>query len=584
MPSLEPRLFDTLAEVRPRRIRGERNVQDESLIDLATDAIFAHVQAERELAERFPNATWTFNPAHAAVTVHLGETSHDFPAQFIATIDQTAGMWTWAWQEAIGVSDAVLQLARRVREVGEQRAIAPLTTPQVQLHETASLPLQLAAQILSDASHWLRIETEPGKLAVLSVAAGELETPGANALVDIVMSGVALQISDRHRAAFEAYLKQLGAASETFDENGMRVSVADGTVIATFDAEGRILSINREQDAVDQRSARESTERMVAEFELDDESPFGPSPFVFASTPINAPQLDEPAENDADEPAFTATDIFGVVDAQPAVSNPAATPAAPPAPMAAPAAPPSAPDPVSPSSAPAPMSQPAMPGLPELPPLPQYPVSGQQRPPQQPQQQGPPQQSAPGQQRPSQQSAPGQQRPPQQFFQPPGQQPGPQQFDQPQQQWSQPRPAAPFQAAPFQPAPGQPGQSGVFPAAPSQPTPGQRPWQSQQPQQQVPGQQAPGQQVPGPQQRFNQSYPPQQPPRQAPWPPQQAGQQAGPQQQAGQQQRAPWAQQQPGPQQQTWPQQQPGQARPQQQPQNPYGPFGQQPPPPYQPH
>ena len=559
-------------------------MQDESLIDLATDAIFAHVQAERELAERFPNATWTFNPAHAAVTVHLGETSHDFPAQFIATIDQTAGMWTWAWQEAIGVSDAVLQLARRVREVGEQRAIAPLTTPQVQLHETASLPLQLAAQILSDASHWLRIETEPGKLAVLSVAAGELETPGANALVDIVMSGVALQISDRHRAAFEAYLKQLGAASETFDENGMRVSVADGTVIATFDAEGRILSINREQDAVDQRSARESTERMVAEFELDDESPFGPSPFVFASTPINAPQLDEPAENDADEPAFTATDIFGVVDAQPAVSNPAATPAAPPAPMAAPAAPPSAPDPVSPSSAPAPMSQPAMPGLPELPPLPQYPVSGQQRPPQQPQQQGPPQQSAPGQQRPSQQSAPGQQRPPQQFFQPPGQQPGPQQFDQPQQQWSQPRPAAPFQAAPFQPAPGQPGQSGVFPAAPSQPTPGQRPWQSQQPQQQVPGQQAPGQQVPGPQQRFNQSYPPQQPPRQAPWPPQQAGQQAGPQQQAGQQQRAPWAQQQPGPQQQTWPQQQPGQARPQQQPQNPYGPFGQQPPPPYQPH
>ena len=559
-------------------------MQDESLIDLATDAIFAHVQAERELAERFPNATWTFNPAHAAVTVHLGETSHDFPAQFIATIDQTAGMWTWAWQEAIGVSDAVLQLARRVREVGEQRAIAPLTTPQVQLHETASLPLQLAAQSLSDASHWLRIETEPGKLAVLSVAAGELETPGANALVDIVMSGVALQISDRHRAAFEAYLKQLGAASETFDENGMRVSVADGTVIATFDAEGRILSINREQDAVDQRSARESTERMVAEFELDDESPFGPSPFVFASTPINAPQLDEPAENDTDEPAFTATDIFGVADAQPAVSGPAATPTAPPAP---PAASPSAPEPVSPPSAPAPVSQPAMPGLPELPPLPQYPVSGQQRPPQQPQQQGPPQQ--PQQQGPPQQSVPGQQRPPQQFFQPPGQQPGPQQFDQPQQQWSQPRPPAPFQPAPFQPAPFQP--------APGQP--GQRPWQSQQPQQQAPGQQAPGQQVPGPQQRFNQPYPPQQPPRQAPWPPQQAGPQQQtpwPQQQAGHQQQAPWAQQQPGPQQQTWPQQQagqqqqagpqqqPGQARPQQHPQNPYGPFGQQPPPPYQPH
>lgn len=571
MPSLEPRLFDTLAEVRPRRIRGERNVQDESLIDLATDAIFAHVQAERELAERFPDAIWTFNPAHAAVTVHLGETSHDFPAQFIATIDQTAGMWTWAWQEAIGVSDAVLQLARRVREVGEQRAIAPLTTPQVQLHETASLPLQLAAQSLSDASHWLRIETEPGKLAVLSVAAGELETPGANALVDIVMSGVALQISDRHRAAFGAYLKQLGAASETFDENGMRVSVADGTVIATFDAEGRILSINREQDAVDQRSARESTERMVAEFELDDESPFGPSPFVFASTPINAPQLDEPAENDADEPAFTATDIFGVVDAQPAVSNPTATPPAPPA------APPSAPEPVSPPSAPAPVSQPAMPGLPELPPLPQHPGSGQQRPPQEPQ-------------------LPQQQRQPQQFFQPPGSQspsqqpagprpqPGQQQFDQPPQQWSQPRPPAPFQAAPFQPAPGQPGQPGAFQAAPSQPTPGQQSWppqqswQSQQPQQQVPGQQAPGQQVPGPQQRFNQPYPPQQPPRQAPWPPQRAGQQAGPQQQA------PWPQQQAGQQQQAGPQQQPGQARPQQHPQNPYGPFGQQPPPPYQPH
>lgn len=575
MPSLEPRLFDTLAEVRPRRIRGECNVQDESLIDLATDAIFAHVQAERELAERFPDATWTFNPAHAAVTAHLGETSHDFPAQFIATIDQTAGMWTWAWQEAIGVSDAVLQLARRVREVGEKRAIAPLTTPQVQLHETASLSLQLAAQSLSDASHWLRIETEPGKLAVLSVAAGELELPDANALVDIVMSGVALQISDRHRAAFEAYLKQLDASSETFDENGMRVSVANGTVIATFDAEGRILSINREQDAVDQRSARESTERMVAEFELDDESPFGPSPFVFASTPINAPQLDEPAENDADEPAFTATDIFGVVDSQPAVANPTATPPAPPA------APPSAPEPVSPPSAPAPVNQPAMPGLPELPPLPPHPASVQQRPPQQPHQQGPPQQSAPGQQ-----------RPPQQFFQPPGQQPGPQQFDQPQQQWSQPRPPAPFQ-----PAPGQPGQSGVFPAALSQPAPGQQPWPPQQPQQQASGQQTPGQQVPGPQQRFNQPYPPQQPPRQASWPPQQAGTQQQtpwPQQQAGHQQRAPWAQLQPGPQQQAGPQQQsgqqqqagpqqqPGQARPQ--PQNPYGPFGQQPPPPYQPH
>ncbi|WP_311477523.1 DUF6882 domain-containing protein [uncultured Gulosibacter sp.] len=573
-------------------------MQDESLIDLAAGALFAHVQAERELAEQFPGASWTFNPAQASVTAHVGDSSRDLPAQFIATIDKTAGTWTWAWQEAIGVPDSVLKLAHLVHEVGEHRAIAALVNPRVQLHETASLPLQLAAEHLSDASHWLRIETAPGKLAVLSVDAGRLEVPAANALVDIVMSGIALQTIDQHRTAFEAYLKLLGAERETIDENGMRVLAADGKVTATFDAEGRILSINPERDEASRRSARESSERMVAEFEFDDESPFGPSPFVFAATPINAPQLDAAAEQDADAPAFTAAGLFGAVESEPAVAS-SPEPSVP-----GPSFPgPSVPGPAvpRPSASGADAGHPhTAPSLPKLPPLPQQPASGLQHS----QHQSPaPQRPSPGPQQPWQ---PQQLLQPQQFHPPQGQPPmwpgqgsqapvsppptpqssrpqGPQQPSwtppgrlpqRPQQMPNQQQMLSPQQQPQFgeqQPfgmqsqAPGQhqpplPQQQWSQPPrqTPAHPTPAQ-PAPAQQPQQQWP----PQQQWQAPPQRPNQPQPPQ-------WP-QQQRQSPGAQPWQGQGSQ-PW--QGPGPQPWQGPRPQP--------PQQP--PYGQQPPPPYQQH
>ena len=215
-----------------------------------------------------------------------------------------------------------LQLATRLRKLVAETQIDALTEPTVQLSDTPSLLLLLASETLCERIYSLKSELSPGITGVFLLEAGELPVPSCDDLTDLVVAGIETRAADNHRAALEVFAKQVGMQCEPGD-GGLMLVAADCTVHVTFDDEGRMLSINRVRTEPEEAERQAATARMVEDFEFDDESPFGPSPFVFAPTPMTSPMSapePEPSSDD-DEPAFTSTGMFTTVDTPSAASE-----------------------------------------------------------------------------------------------------------------------------------------------------------------------------------------------------------------------------------------------------------------------
>ena len=283
----------------------------QSLKRLAGASLFSHIHAETDLAERTGGASWSVDLSAPEITFRSAAGEQRFPVQLIGSISQSAGTWMWGWHNTNHFPDAALALAEEVFLAGERDEISELTTAVVALHETPSLLLQLAAETIGVANHWISVDAGNSVTVVLAVDAGPLPAPDHGQLLTTVLRGIELQVVDDHYDALRAYGERLGIATETLDGEvrTLRLATVGVPTEATFDADGRMLSIHAARDA--QASASESgpdaadAERAIADAEFDDEaSPFGPAAFVFGGS---ASDTDEPANDEDAGPSSAAS-------------------------------------------------------------------------------------------------------------------------------------------------------------------------------------------------------------------------------------------------------------------------------------
>ena len=270
------------------------------LAELAGQSLFTHVQADADLADRTGGASWSVDLSVPRIAYRTAEGDLEFPVQLVGSILRARGTWMWGWHNEVnGFPDTALVLANEVLRVGRERGIPELTTPVVDLSETPSLLLQLAAETIGRANHWAQLDAGSGLTVVLAVDAGELPAPDSDRLISTVMRGIDLQAVDDHRAALRAYAERIGLDCEPLEgaADGLRVRGRDGGIDAEFDEHGTMTSVRALDEAPAASRAVESddseaevdaspaadpeAEAVVSEAELDDEPGFGPAREVY---------------------------------------------------------------------------------------------------------------------------------------------------------------------------------------------------------------------------------------------------------------------------------------------------------------
>ena len=280
------------------------------LVELAGQSLFSHVQAESDLADRTGGAGCSVDMSVPAITFHAPEGDSTFPVQLIGSISKSAGTWMWGWHNVNQFPAEALALAERVRSVGSDLGVSELTTPVVTLSETPSLLLQLAAESIGSANHWISVDAGNGLTVVLAVDAGQLPAPDADRLISTVMRGIDLQVVEDHRSALVAYAERIGLVIEPVEgsERGMRLRNNHGGIDVDFDTEGRMTSISG------------VTHDVVAAGDVDATEPLGEDPE--SSEWFRSAMSDDQSSNE--EPADEASSSEPNVAEEPASVEPTA--------------------------------------------------------------------------------------------------------------------------------------------------------------------------------------------------------------------------------------------------------------------
>ncbi len=116
--------------------------------DILADAHFLATEHNFFLDARFPNLRAELDPGTSRTVVTAAHGSLTVPAHLIATLDESAGTFTWAWADELA-STMAAQAASNLRRFAYDRAVPELLRAQVPIADArqARLP-QLAMPIL----------------------------------------------------------------------------------------------------------------------------------------------------------------------------------------------------------------------------------------------------------------------------------------------------------------------------------------------------------------------------------------------------------------------------------------------------
>ena len=161
-----------------------------------------------------------------------------FPAQCLGSEADREKTWLWAWANP-SIEEPLTDLARRARDVGQQRGWDFLVQPELQLDRVIDGHLvALATRGLLGADAYYRCPYDGGAL-YLMVALGAETRADRPAVSEVIVSALSIHPALVSRDSIELYVDQRGAAYTTNDE---QVIVEDGPTM-TFDELGRLTGL-----------------------------------------------------------------------------------------------------------------------------------------------------------------------------------------------------------------------------------------------------------------------------------------------------------------------------------------------------
>lgn len=223
---------------------GDQVELDPALGDVLVDVGLAAFDRQLAFAELVGDRDWQLD--QDAGVLRLGP-DLVLPAQILGSQSDKAGTWLWAWANP-SVDDRLTAMARSVRALGGDRAVAVLTDSQVDLARIGDAHLlALAAAGLVDADAYYRCPYPGGAAFVfVDLADGRPGVDlGAGARAEAVIGRAIVDVPQLvSRRSVERYLDHLGARVSRHDD---AIFIDPGLTIR-FDALGRLTSIEHTLD------------------------------------------------------------------------------------------------------------------------------------------------------------------------------------------------------------------------------------------------------------------------------------------------------------------------------------------------
>jgi hypothetical protein len=194
---------------------------------------------------------WAVDIAGAAVvlTAPDGQTL-TCRAHFLGTSAPGPKTWLWGWRNINRFPEDFVALAERIRAAGEAQGVPELTTAELPLTDALPRRLTVAAKTVSGLPMHYSGPIGGGSRAWLLIEHPDLELPPPTArrTADAILAAIdTVEIAD-HAEAVAAWARQRGVALTADEPDGqrLRLALADGDVLVTFDERHRISRVEEQ--------------------------------------------------------------------------------------------------------------------------------------------------------------------------------------------------------------------------------------------------------------------------------------------------------------------------------------------------
>lgn len=81
------------------------------------------------------NRNWNVDFSRGIIAFSDGDNRNEYPLQFLGSESNSSQTWLWGWENVNNFPDALIGMARYIREIGEKWGLEPLTVAEFDLND-----------------------------------------------------------------------------------------------------------------------------------------------------------------------------------------------------------------------------------------------------------------------------------------------------------------------------------------------------------------------------------------------------------------------------------------------------------------
>lgn len=226
---------------------------------LVDHTVMLSIEAQSVFAERYQGFPWRVDLSDPAVFWFEREPVAMFRPHFVGSTSDATNTWLWGWDNVNAFPGPVVDVARRIHDVGSRFDCVDLITAYQRLDPAERARDGLAVREYPEHAFVYCAQALSGIAAPVyyraPVSSGYswflLDNPDEFALPEPTALGVAFAITralqtgyvSDHRRAVIAYAGSRAGLSSTHSADAVVVGAADGDVRVAFDDRGRVVSV-----------------------------------------------------------------------------------------------------------------------------------------------------------------------------------------------------------------------------------------------------------------------------------------------------------------------------------------------------
>ena len=196
------------------------------------------------LASLIDSEPWHFDLASGLLS--FGDKYH-WHAQLLGTEADDSQTWLWAWANTgSNIPPTLLQCALQMKELGDQRLIEDLTTPQLPLDEIDGHVLSMIASGVCQANAYYRGPYEGGAafLLIKDDAFPKHTDPPLQRIASVFPQAISNIDIPNHKLALMGHLEFYGLAHEQEGDKIMVKENGEPVLTAMFDKRNRLTKLD----------------------------------------------------------------------------------------------------------------------------------------------------------------------------------------------------------------------------------------------------------------------------------------------------------------------------------------------------